>query len=58
MNLNIASKPHQDCMRKALVKQLQRAKTDHDTEEVQLCKDLLGLIDLKLEQQTKKELTP
>lgn len=49
MILNIASRPHQDCLRKALVKQLQRAKTDHQPDEAQLCRDLLGLIDLKME---------
>lgn len=58
MNLLIGSKPHQDTLRKALVKQLQRAKTEHNTDEAQCCKDLLGLVDIKIELQDGKVSTP
>jgi hypothetical protein len=44
----IVTAEHLQTIRKALVKQLQRAKEKNDTAEAQRARDVLGLIDLKL----------
>lgn len=43
----LLTQPHAQTVRKALVNQLQRAKQNGDTNEIQRIKDVLNTIDLK-----------